>query len=515
MKKLLAVFLALLLLALWGCGQEGEYVPTGDGLSYDENYTGPMNTRPEEENDQVLTLPYYAEITTNPLHCADYTNRTVLSLVYQGLFAVDRDYQVQPMLCGRYTMSSDMRTYTFYVDEKATFSDGSAVRPQDVLASLLVAKESKYYGGRFLHVRSMDMTEDGGIKIRMDTPFENLPILLDIPIVPELQQENEHPMGTGPYVWDTTGSQWLLRRNSNWWCETKLSVTAQVVTLEPAESTLQIRDDFQFADLNVVCTDPCSDRYADYRCDFELWDCETGIFTYLAFCDESKVFDRQEMRAALTYAIDREDLSVNHFRSFGIPASLPASPHSPYYNEALASQYTYDPERFARTVSECGKTGAEVVFMVNSDDSARLRTAKAIAKMLEAGGLKVTLKEVAGNMYTYNFNVKEYDLYIGQTKLSPNMDLSPFFSPSGALSRGGVSNAEAYEMCKQALENFGNYYSLHKTVMDQGLLVPVLFNTMAVYAARGNITGLAPYRDNVFYYSIGKTMEQAFFWSDD
>ena len=65
MKKLLAVFLALLLLALWGCGQEGEYVPTGDGLSYDENYTGPMNTRPEEENDQVLTLPYYAEITTN------------------------------------------------------------------------------------------------------------------------------------------------------------------------------------------------------------------------------------------------------------------------------------------------------------------------------------------------------------------------------------------------------------------------------------------------------------------
>lgn len=512
MKKLLAVLLAVILL-LCGCGQQGDYVPTGDGLSYDEDYTGPMNTRPEEEDDQVLTLAYYADVSMHPIHCQDYTNRTVLSLIYQGLFAVDREYRVHPVLCGRYTMSEDMRTYTFYVDEKATFSDGSAVRPEDVLASLLLAKESKYYGGRFTHVRTMEMTEDGGIQIRLNTPFENLPILLDIPVVPELQQALTTPMGSGPYVLDTTGSQWLLRRRSNWWCQSDIPVTAQVVTLEPAESNLQIRDAFQFADVNVVCTDPCSDHYADYRCDFELWDCETGVFTYLAFCDESKVFDSPQMRAALTYALDREDISDNIFRSFGVPATLPASPHSPYYSEALAAQYAYDPERFARTVSECGKNGAEVILMVNSDDSVRVRTAKTIATMMEAGGLKVTLKEVAGNMYSYTFNVKEYDLYIGQTKLSANMDLSPFFSPGGALSRGGVSNAEAYEYCKQALENFGNYYTLHKTVMDQGLIVPVLFNTMAVYAARGNITGLAPYRDNVFYYSIGKTMEQAFFWS--
>ena len=148
--------------------------------------------------------------------------------------------------------------------------------------------------------------------------------------------------------------------------------------------------------------------------------------------------------------------------------------------------------------------------MVNSADSVRVRTVKTVAQMLEAGGLKVTMKEVTGEFYTYSFVSKEYDIYMGTTKLSPNMDLSPFFSSKGALSKGGVSNVGAYALCQQALENYGNYYTLHKNIMDEGLLCPVLFNTYAVYAARGNITNLTPARDSVFYYSIGKTMEKAF-----
>ena len=45
--------------------------------------------------------------------------------------------------------------------------------------------------------------------------------------------------------------------------------------------------------------------------------------------------------------------------------------------------------------------------------------------------------------------------------------------------------------------------------MDQGLLCPILFRSYAVYATRGLLTGMAPSRDNIFYYSIGKSMEKA------
>ena len=45
--------------------------------------------------------------------------------------------------------------------------------------------------------------------------------------------------------------------------------------------------------------------------------------------------------------------------------------------------------------------------------------------------------------------------------------------------------------------------------MDNGLLCPILTGSYAVYATRGLLTDLTPSRDNVFYYSMGKTMEQA------
>ena len=104
----------------------------------------------------------------------------------------------------------------------------------------------------------------------------------------------------------------------------------------------------------------------------------------------------------------------------------------------------------------------------------------------------------------------EYDMYLGQTKLSPNMDLTPFFSANGALNYGEIDDIAVYNLCLQALENQGNYYTLHQTVMDQGYICPVLFRSYAVYATRGLVILLQPARDNLFSYTIGKTMTDAY-----
>ena len=109
----------------------------------------------------------------------------------------------------------------------------------------------------------------------------------------------------------------------------------------------------------------------------------------------------------------------------------------------------------------------------------------------------------------YALVATDYDLYLGQTMLSPNMDLTPFFHTYGELSYGGVNEVGAYALCLDALANHGNYYSLYKYVMDKGLLCPVLFRSYAVYSTRGLLTELEPARDNVFFYSAGKNMEHA------
>ena len=507
MKRILSLMLCCALLCglFTGCNQP--YVPSGSGLSTGDPNSG--STSKPEQTEQALTLTYYPDRSLNPFSCTDFTNRALFPLLYQSLFTVDRDYRVEPMLCKNYSISQDMKTYTFYIEENVTFPDGSILTGEDVVASLSEAMLHDFYSGRFLHVTYIGLAEDGGITVRLNTPCEDLPILLDIPIVPASQVQADIPLGTGPYYFDQTALNTCLRRRTGWWCKATMAVTASTIALTKAESINQIRDEFQFSDLSLVCADPGSDRYADYRCDYELWDCETGIFLYLACSESSPIFADPEMRAALTYAIDRDYLAETFYRGFARSATLPASPQFPYYSQTLAAKYKYDGETLNRVIREKGFLNEEITFLVNSDDSLRVRVARAIGKMLTDAGFVVKMKEVGTAAYKEALIYRSFDIYLGQTVLSPNMDLSAFLAGNGKLSYGGVDDVTAYFLSQQALENYGNYYTLHQTVMDQGIFTPVLLRSYAVYATRGVLSGLTPARNNIFYYSIGKTMEQA------
>ena len=512
MKRILSLLLSFMLLlsCFSGCSSEKKpYVPTGDGLTWDENYTGPMATRPHEENTQALTLAYYPDRSMNPILCTDYTNRALFTLLYQSLFTVDWDYNVEPVLCKQFSVNAELTRYTFYIEPNVTFSNGHVLTPADVEATLEAARQSQYYRGRFLHVLDISLEPDGGITVQLETPCENLPLLLDIPIIPSTQLNDPMPTGTGPYYFERNAMGASLRRRTDWWCKADMIVTSPTIALLEAESITQLRDEFQFSDLSVVCADPGSDRYADYRCDYELWDCENGIFLYLAVCEDSTVFSDPEVRKALTYAIDRDMLVEKFYRGFARSATLPASPLSPYYNQALAARYAYDGETFQKVIAEKNLQGKPVTMLVNKDDSLRLRVAREIASVLKDAGLDVKMSELSTAAYEEALMYWRFDIYLGQTRLSANMDLSAFFHPTGALSWGDVNDVAAYTLSLQAIENHGNYYTLHQTVMENGLLCPVLFRSYAIYATRGAVTGLTPSRDNVFYYSLGKNMEHA------
>lgn len=508
MKRLIAGLLALGLL-LSGCASDPEdHVPTGDGLTWEDGESRPViETTAPDAPEQELTLVYYPDRSLNPLESTDYTNRTLFSLLYQGLFSVSRNYEAEPQLCETYAVSEDMRTHVFTLRD-AAFSDGTALTVNDVVKTLNAARESTYYGGRFTHITAISATHQGSVMITTDTAFENLPILLDIPILKATEVDAPRPLGTGPYFLDSTTGGMRLRKCINWWSDAELVITATSIPLVEAESEAQIRDNFEFADVGLVCANPCSDSYADYRCDYELWDCENGVFLYLACNMYSEVFKNENIRAALTYAIDRDKLVAEHYRSFARSATLPASPQSPYYDKGLAARYQYDGVRFAQAVTENLLSGTTIRLLVNSEDSLRCRVAKSIAKMLSDGGLNVEVIEKKGNAYLYVLNVtREFDLHLCQTKLSPNMDLSPFFYTYGSLSQAALNDAAIYALCLESLANSGNYYNLHQKVMEDGRLVPILFQSYAVYATRGLLTGLTPARDDVFYYSGQDTLE--------
>lgn len=494
-----------MLLSFAGCdGELDPYIPTGDALDSDTPTHGDQD--PGTPQEQNLTMAYYPNKSMNPYTATDFTNRTLLPLLYQSLFTVERDYTVKPILCSGYSVSDDMKTYTFEV-AGALFSDGTTLTATDVAASLEAAKSGSYYSGRFLHIRSIEVVENA-VVITLDTPMENLPLLLDIPIVKATQVADEVPLGTGPYVLDRTESGARLRRQTAWWCidQADLIVYAASIPLVEAQSPSHIRDQFEFADVGLVCADPGSDTYAAYRCDYEVWDSENGLFLYLGCNGASEVFSNDTIRRALTYAIDRDKLVDTYYRGFAYSTTLPASPLSPYYNASLAAKYSYNSQKFTDALTNANKQGAKVTLLLNSDDSLRLRAGRAIAEMLRICGLEVTVTEVNSKKFKAALKAGEYDLYLGQTKLSPNMDLTAFYKQKGSLSYGDMADVAVYAMALEALANKGNYYNLHQMVMEDAQLCPILMRSYAVYATRGLVTELSPSRDNLFCYDLGLSM---------
>ena len=152
MKKTAAILLILALL-LTGCSENTNPLPTGDPLLQ----SGASNAATTPDTEQAFSLVYYPDRSMNPYHSTDVTNRTLFSLIYQGLFSVNREYEAEPVLCDRYAVTADLKTYTFYLAQ-AMFSDGSRVTAGDVVASLNAAQESRWYGGRLQQVKSVSVS---------------------------------------------------------------------------------------------------------------------------------------------------------------------------------------------------------------------------------------------------------------------------------------------------------------------------------------------------------------------
>ena len=515
MKQFLSLILCLAMVAGTLCGctnaiDNSGYIPTGNAILMEGQ--DPEDLMPEEEDTQELTLAYYPDRKLNPLFGSDYINRILMSLMYQPLFAIDNNKNVTPILCGAFQVSANSRNWTFYVDESATFSDGSRVTPEDVLATYQKAKENDYYKNRFYHLWELALTEDGkGVIFKMDTPFENLPLLMDVPIVKASEVEAAIPTGSGPYFFAETGSGAVLQRVTTWWCgKTKIAATDTTIDLIPVTSSADVRDEFQFGDVSVVCANPMSDSFAEYRCDYELWEIESGYMMYIG-CNilYSKHFEDGTLRTFLTYGIDRESMAET-YKGMVDPITLPMSPTSPYYNKSLASQFSYDSLKFINRLSGYNiptkDTGAkkDLVILVNANDSARVRIARDLAKNLTAMGLPAATLESSNFRDVYY--AQTWDIYLGMTRMSANFDLTEFFRPYGEMGKGGLSHETLYNMTKNALENSGNYYNLHQKLAEDGRIIPVMFGYYTVYAQRGLMPDLAPARDNVFYYSLGKTM---------
>lgn len=504
--------LAALLLAaalLSGCtpaGQETEQPPPEEEVQQSMASDQVME---DVEQLEVLRLAYQPTFGLDPYETVSLCNRTILSLIYEPLFQINGSFEAEPVLAQSVEVSPDGQTAVITLRSGVRFHDGSLLTAQDVVTSYEKAKAGSYYGGRFGHILSLKAQEDGTVAVVSDTAMETVELLLDFPITK--QTEEGLLEGTGPF--HKTGAA-QLEPSQYWWGE-EVPLGVRRVELTVCNTTADIRDQFEYGNVNLVCTDPNSSASAAYHSDSELWSCPTTVMQYIGFNQNTDIFKSAAIRSCVTYAIDREKLVMDELGGFALPATLPASPLAPCYNAGLADDYAYDPAAFRDILDEAQvldytDDGIRDLYVdgypesvggtmiVNAVSTQRVLTANKIAEGLNKLGFEITVKALDEDEFRYALRNGQYDLYYGEIRLAPNFDLSSFFGVYGSASYGGMSDSLTMTLCGNMLENSGNAYDLHKQVMEKGYLCPVLFKTYAVYTTRGAAENLQPGPDQVF-----------------
>ena len=132
-KRIFAALLALCLTVLTGCDWSDN---TDDIFGTLTDYYNVENK--DKDKDVKLTsfaLPYLKGETADPITCPDGAQLTLGTLLYEGLFALDGQFEAQPALAESYTYDASRYTYTITL-RAASFSDGTSVTARDVVNAL-------------------------------------------------------------------------------------------------------------------------------------------------------------------------------------------------------------------------------------------------------------------------------------------------------------------------------------------------------------------------------------------
>ncbi len=143
------------------------------------------------------------------------TTRSVLTQIFsthimEQLFALDANFEPQPMLVSDYELSEDGTVYTFNLRDDVTFHNGDELISDDVVASLARFKELTGVGATALANSEVSAPDDKTVVVSFEQPNGNLLSALSdrqAPIYPASVLESAEPgplppediIGTGPY----------------------------------------------------------------------------------------------------------------------------------------------------------------------------------------------------------------------------------------------------------------------------------------------------------------------------
>jgi peptide/nickel transport system substrate-binding protein len=380
-----------------------------------------------------------------------YTQRVVYGNggnIFEPLLMHDMEtYELQPHIAKRWEVSEDHLTYTFFLREDVSFSDGVPLTAHDVLFTYESiqnpANDCADKRSYFSDFESATVLDDYTIEFKASKPyFLHLDLFTDgwMGIMPKhiysvgdynTHPANRAPVGSGPYVleqWDT-GQRIVLSKRDDYWGDRKPWVNEihyKIVTDDNAAMQLLRRQEIDEMRLtseqwvrHAVKPD-ITDHFQKITL-YSPVDGYASSFGWIGWNMDRPQFSDKRVRRAMTMLLDRKTIGETIMHGLVRVVTGTMFPDSPDYDQSIAP-WPFDPEGAKKLLDEAGwidsdqdgirdKDGMAFRFewIYASSSPALEQLATVYKEQLDKAGIEVTLRPLEWATFLESVTKRSFD----------------------------------------------------------------------------------------------------------
>ncbi|WP_391119580.1 glutathione ABC transporter substrate-binding protein [Psychrobacillus sp. L3] len=343
--------------------------------------------------------------------------------VYETLLAFDKDRNFAPLLATEWNQVDDL-TWDFTLREGVKFHDGTPFNAEAVKATfdrLLDPATGSPQKDKLGMISEVIVKDDTHVTLKLSTPYAPLLSILASSegsiLSPKMINETPdqlatHPVGTGPFVFDSwkSGQEITLNKNNDYWGE-KVKVDSVVFKVVPEDATrlamvesgeAHISDQVPVTEIDRIEN---SDKMNLFRTD--------GLAVeYVGFNTTKAPFDNVKVRQAVSYAIEREAIISGVYNNVGTLANVAMSPQVFGYSKDVKA-YPYDVNKAKSLLKEAGYDKGIKVTLLTSDRKERINMAEVIQSQLKGIGVDVEIQVMEYGSYIQQIENGDHQMLIG------------------------------------------------------------------------------------------------------
>ncbi|MBQ3498041.1 MAG: hypothetical protein IJA87_02825 [Clostridia bacterium] len=441
-RKILSVLLVLAaVFSLCACSDKSEG-------GKDETPSGSQSATPAPTYS--ITLPVAHNDTLDPFKDISSVNRSLVTLLYDGLVYIDESFTAQPLLISGYSNSGTLMSVTLRSDIR--FSDGSAITADDVTYSYEKAKASSYYSARLSNIKSV-AASGNTVSFELRAADFNALASLDFPIVKKGtvqtldSKENLFnilpPIGAGRYI--IKGNVPSATLVPNPYCNRSQTMSIGSIALFEVNDSDGMAYGLQIGNYDCWYNDLSSGQYT--RVNAGLSVVPTNSLVYLAFNDDKAIFTENAVRCALSMMLDRDAIISQGFQGHAVSAVVPFNPSwSAMKNIPLSGKTSANTDGAKAILEKAGYTSINhygyrcsntksltCTLTVCKDNAFKLAAAQQIKEQLAKLNFNVKIIELSYKEYTEAIAKGNYEMYLGEVKIPANMNIAQFFTVGGTV----------------------------------------------------------------------------------